>query len=99
MRYCDSSAVVLLLVRDATERVLSVHPLRAADTLQLGAALLACEHHPGRRPFVVLDDGLALAAEREGIVSSARATELLGEAPPQTVQVWNAGGAAPPVDS
>jgi predicted nucleic acid-binding protein len=43
-----------------------MHPLRSADALQLAAALIAAEDHPGSLPFVTLDDRLALAAEREG---------------------------------
>ena len=53
-------------VRSATIRVLRVHPLRAADALQLGAAIVASEGHPSTLPLVTLDDQLALAAEREG---------------------------------
>jgi hypothetical protein len=47
-------------------RLLRVHPLRAADALHLGAALVAAEDNPRTLPFVTLDDELALAAEREG---------------------------------
>ena len=53
-------------VRDAAERLLRVHPLRAADALQLAAALVAADHRPRGRAFVTLDDRLAAAAEREG---------------------------------
>lgn len=53
-------------VRSTAVRLLRVHPLRSADALQLGAALVAAEDHPGTLPFVTLDDQLALAAEREG---------------------------------
>ena len=45
---------------------LRVHPLRAADALQLAAAIVAAEDQPADLPFVTLDDRLALAAEREG---------------------------------
>ena len=54
------------LVRDCAERLLGSHPLRAADALQLGAALVACDHRPRRRAFVCLDANLLLAASREG---------------------------------
>jgi predicted nucleic acid-binding protein len=47
-------------------RLLRVHPLRAADALQLAAAIIAAEDDPRSLPFVTLDDRLALAAEREG---------------------------------
>jgi predicted nucleic acid-binding protein len=56
----------LHLVREQAERMLRVHRLRAADALQLGAALVAVELRPNRRPFVVLDDLLLDAASREG---------------------------------
>lgn len=47
-------------------RLLAAHTLRAADAMQLAAALLACEDEPIRLPFVTLDDRLAEAATREG---------------------------------
>lgn len=53
-------------VRQIAQRLLRVHPLRAADSLQLAAALLACEHRPQGWQFVCLDARLNLAAEREG---------------------------------
>lgn len=53
-------------VRARARRLLEVHPLRAADALQLAAALVATEEEPGRMPFVTFDDRLATAAEREG---------------------------------
>ena len=53
-------------VRDSARRLLRVHDLRAADALQLAAALAACEGHPASLGFVCLDDRLAAAAEREG---------------------------------
>jgi uncharacterized protein len=55
-------------VRRAAVRLLRVHPLRAAEALHLGAALVAAEDDPRTLPFVTLDDELALAAEREGFV-------------------------------
>lgn len=56
----------VLPVRDQAERLLRVHRLRAADALQLAAALVACDRNPRRRGFVTLDDGLGEAAEKEG---------------------------------
>jgi predicted nucleic acid-binding protein len=53
-------------VRTTAQRLLRVHPLRAADSLQLAAAVIAAEHETGSLPFVCLDDRLAGAAEREG---------------------------------
>jgi len=53
-------------VRSAAQRLLRVHPLRAADALQLGAAVIASEHEPASLAFVSLDDRLAEAAGREG---------------------------------
>lgn len=52
--------------RRHAERVVETHPVRAADALQLGAALVACEDDPAALDFVTLDDRLAEAAEREG---------------------------------
>jgi predicted nucleic acid-binding protein len=48
------------------KRLLAVHGLRAADSLQLSAALLACDEDPRGQGFVTLDDRLADAARREG---------------------------------
>jgi predicted nucleic acid-binding protein len=47
-------------------RLLRLHPLRAFDALQLGAAVHWAEGHPDGRPFHTLDARLALAARREG---------------------------------
>ncbi len=49
-------------------RLLALHPLRAADALQLAAALVACDERPHVLPFVTLDDRLGDAARREGFV-------------------------------
>lgn len=54
-------------VRTTAMRLLRVHPLRAADSLQLAAALVASEGSPAEMPFVCLDERLAEAAEREGL--------------------------------
>lgn len=53
-------------VRQGAVRLLRVHPLRAADALQLSAAVVASEDQPQSLTFVTLDDRLALAASREG---------------------------------
>ena len=54
------------LVKQRAERLLRVHPLRAADALQLGAALLATQEQPQGIEFVSYDQNLAVAAHKEG---------------------------------
>lgn len=56
------------VVRRAAERMLRIHPLRAADSLQLAAALIAADHDPTTLEFVCLDSRLAGAARREGFI-------------------------------
>jgi len=53
-------------VRDRARRILTVHPLRAADALQLGAALIFSRESPIGMGFVTLDDRLRECAGREG---------------------------------
>jgi uncharacterized protein len=53
-------------LRENAERFLRVHPLRAADALQLAAAFLASERRPPSLAIVTLDDRLAAAARKEG---------------------------------
>lgn len=53
-------------LRDDARRLVRVHDLRAADALQLAAALAASDDQDDPLPFVTLDERLALAAEREG---------------------------------
>lgn len=53
-------------IRQSAIRMLRVHPLRAADALQLAAALAAAEDNPTTLPIVTYDDRLGEAAEREG---------------------------------
>ena len=53
-------------IRDTARRLLRVHPLRAADSLQLAAALVCAERRPSTLPFVTLDERLRTAAGREG---------------------------------
>ncbi len=55
--------------RIAARRVLRVHALRAADALQLAAALIAAERNPGSLELVTLDDRLLDAARREGFIA------------------------------
>lgn len=53
-------------VRDRALRLVAVHPLRAADALQLAAALIWAEETPAGRQLVTLDERLREAARREG---------------------------------
>ena len=55
-------------VRRTAARLLRLHPLRAADGLQLAAALVAADHDPSVLPMVCLDERLTQAARREGFV-------------------------------
>ena len=58
--------------RQAERLVETHHPLRAADALQLGAALVACEGVASSLTFVTLDRNQAEAAEREGFTVLGR---------------------------
>ncbi|OGQ86646.1 MAG: hypothetical protein A2289_25760 [Deltaproteobacteria bacterium RIFOXYA12_FULL_58_15] len=53
-------------VRRRAIQLLARHSLRAADSLQLGAAWAASEGQPDTLDFVCLDRNLSDAAEREG---------------------------------
>lgn len=52
-------------IRETAARFLRVHPLRAADALQLAAAFAAAERRPASLALVTLDDRLAIAARKE----------------------------------
>ena len=54
------------LVKQTAARLLRMHNLRAADALQLGAALGWADGRPQGQVFVTLDRRLGQAAEREG---------------------------------
>jgi len=54
-------------VKRLAERLVETHPLRAADALQIGAALVAADSEPDALEFVTLDARQAEAAEREGL--------------------------------
>jgi predicted nucleic acid-binding protein len=56
----------LRAVRRRAQRLLETHELRAADSLQLAAALVLVSDRPERFPFLTLDERLAEAADREG---------------------------------
>jgi predicted nucleic acid-binding protein len=53
-------------IREAAIRFLRVHPLRAADALQLAAAFVAAERRPTTLEVLTLDDRLSAAAQKEG---------------------------------
>jgi predicted nucleic acid-binding protein len=53
-------------LRNMAQRLLRVHPLRSADSLQLAAAIIASDHETAALKFVTLDDRLSDAASREG---------------------------------
>lgn len=53
-------------LRRRAQRLLGVHPLRAADALQLAAALVAADERPPMPDFVCGDNRLSEAARREG---------------------------------
>jgi len=55
-------------VRRLARRLLRVHPLRAADALQLASCLALTPDAGPPLAFVSLDDLLNLAARREGLV-------------------------------
>lgn len=56
-------------LRRRAARLLSFHPLRAADALQLAAALVWCEEQPHGEVFVTLDDRLREAGLKEGFTA------------------------------
>jgi len=55
-------------VRSLAEGLPDQYGVRAADALQLAAALLCCGERPQRRPFVCFDEHLARAASEAGFV-------------------------------
>ena len=54
------------MVRESAMRFLRVHPLPAADALQLAAAFIAAERRPASLQLVTLDERVAVAARKEG---------------------------------
>ena len=54
------------IVRQRSERLLMVHPLRVADSLQLAAALVWSEDRPQGLEFISLDKNICEAAFKEG---------------------------------
>ena len=53
-------------LRDLANQLLDIHELRAADSLQLAAALTWCQQRPARRTFVCGDEHLSRAAVSAG---------------------------------
>ncbi len=53
-------------VRQTSTRLLRTYNLRAADALQLAAAIVAAEQIPSSLDFICLDQRLIAAADREG---------------------------------
>jgi predicted nucleic acid-binding protein len=63
------------MIRETAVRFLRVHPLRAADALQLAAAFIAAERRPSSLEMITLDDRLASAAQKEGFTVLDVATD------------------------
>ncbi len=53
-------------VRESATRLLDVHDLRVADSLQLAAAMTWCQQRPAKRNFVCADQRLSRAAIAAG---------------------------------
>ncbi|HEV2135776.1 MAG TPA: type II toxin-antitoxin system VapC family toxin [Terracidiphilus sp.] len=53
-------------LRDLARQLLDAHDLRAADSLQLAAALVWCQHRPARRNFLSADRRLSESARAQG---------------------------------
>ena len=53
-------------VRQLAEQLPQTYALRAADALQLAAALVWCRERPRDRPFICLDRRLGVAAQQVG---------------------------------
>jgi uncharacterized protein len=53
-------------VKERAMRLLRVHPLKAADALQLAAVMVGTEENVRRLPFMCFDDRLTAAARLEG---------------------------------
>jgi len=66
--FCASWYVIqpVEVLKEIAKRLLRVHPLSAADALQLAAAVVGSRHNPRGLEFVCLDSRLSAAAQREG---------------------------------
>jgi uncharacterized protein with PIN domain len=54
------------VVRQRAERLVMLHPLRAADAFQLASAMIWAQESPAGLDIVCLDQNLRQAASREG---------------------------------
>ena len=54
------------LLREMSKRLIRVHGLRSADSLQLAASLIACGNAPSGHLFLSDDQVLKIAASKEG---------------------------------
>ncbi len=63
---CSYEVLPTESLRILAQRLLAVHPLRAADSLQLAAALIWADSKPVGRELVCLDSRLSTAARLEG---------------------------------
>jgi uncharacterized protein len=70
-------------VRDHAAHALQGYPLRAADALQLAAALVWVQGQPIGQPFVCLDHRLRAAAQCEGFLLIPSPESLQAPTPPQ----------------
>ncbi len=62
-------------LRRRAMRLIATHDLRAADSLQLAAALMWAGEDPDGKEFVCLDQRLMLAARAEGFIVLPTDTE------------------------
>jgi prevent-host-death family protein len=70
-----------------SRRFLRVHPLRAADALQLAAAFVAAEGRPSSLEVVTLDGRLGADARKEGFVlTDVRSNESAEDTSRQTLE-------------
>ena len=56
----------IVRIRQIANRLLRTHPIRAADALQIAAAIIAAEDQPASLGLVTFDQRLAEVASREG---------------------------------
>lgn len=66
-----SEVVTIERARERSLRLMEIHGLKAADSLQLAAALIAADEQTRQFEFVSLDKRLILAARKEGFVVHA----------------------------
>ncbi len=55
-------------VKERALRLLQIHSLKAADALQLAAALIVTQEVPAKLTFMSFDEQLNIAAKREGFI-------------------------------